>query len=116
MEARPTESIDVLAVYGDARPLGSQGSPDKYEKIRANTAGVGGVGPAVARGNIGGNARGNVRGNAGRNAGGNDGGNVGGNIAPQVRGCTYKTFLAYNPHSFSETKGILGLSRWFEKL
>nr|GEW34839.1 hypothetical protein [Tanacetum cinerariifolium]GFA12949.1 hypothetical protein [Tanacetum cinerariifolium] len=28
VEARPSESIDVLAVYGDARPARSQGPPD----------------------------------------------------------------------------------------
>ncbi|GKC73660.1 hypothetical protein Tco_1119543 [Tanacetum coccineum] len=28
MEARPSKSINVLAVYGDARPAGSQGLPD----------------------------------------------------------------------------------------
>ncbi|GKE25764.1 hypothetical protein Tco_1441148, partial [Tanacetum coccineum] len=28
MEARPSDSIDVLAVYGESRPQGSQGLPD----------------------------------------------------------------------------------------
>ncbi|GJS95041.1 putative reverse transcriptase domain-containing protein [Tanacetum coccineum] len=29
-----------------------------------------------------------------------------GNVGPEVRGCTYKIFLNYNPHKFSGTKGI----------
>nr|GEX82977.1 hypothetical protein [Tanacetum cinerariifolium] len=41
---------------------------------------------------------------------------VGGNVAPEVRGCTYKNFLNYNPHTVSETKGAVGLSVWFKKL
>ncbi|GJS54764.1 putative reverse transcriptase domain-containing protein [Tanacetum coccineum] len=55
---------------------------------------------------------GNAEGNDGGNAGGNAGGNVGGNVALEVRGCTYKTFLACNPHTFSGSKGIVGLSRY----
>ncbi|GKB50483.1 hypothetical protein Tco_0901236 [Tanacetum coccineum] len=44
-------------------------------------------------------------------------GNVaGGNVAPEVRGCSYKNFLNCIPHDFSGTKGVVGLSRWFEKL
>ncbi|GJX06035.1 hypothetical protein Tco_0193967 [Tanacetum coccineum] len=84
----------------------------KYEINQATTTGTSGAGPVVA----GGNAGGNVGGNVGGNTGGNAGGNAGGNIAPEVRGCTYNTFLACNPHTFSGTKGIVGLSRWFEKL
>ncbi|GKB35525.1 hypothetical protein Tco_0880467 [Tanacetum coccineum] len=86
-EARPTESIDVLVVYGDARPLEPQG-------------------PSDARGNArvaGGNARG-------------AGGNIVGNVAPEVRGCTYKTLLGRNTLTFSETEGTVGLSRWIEKI
>ncbi|GJV74575.1 hypothetical protein Tco_1506159 [Tanacetum coccineum] len=74
----------------------------KYEANRANAAeaATDGVGPTVAGGNI----RGNTRGNAG------------GNVAPKVHRCTYNTLLACNPHTFNETEGIVGLSRWFEKL
>nr|GEY16722.1 reverse transcriptase domain-containing protein [Tanacetum cinerariifolium] len=41
---------------------------------------------------------------------------AGGNAAPEVHGCTYQSFLNYNPHTFSETEGAVGFSRWFEKL
>ncbi|GJT47800.1 hypothetical protein Tco_0973957 [Tanacetum coccineum] len=43
-------------------------------------------------------------------------GNAGGGIAPEVRGCSYKTFLNYKPHSFNGTEGVVGLSCWFEKM
>ncbi|GKG40182.1 hypothetical protein Tco_0466959, partial [Tanacetum coccineum] len=43
-------------------------------------------------------------------------GNAGGYIAPEVRGCSYKTFLNCKPHSFNRTKKVVGLSRWFEKM
>ncbi|GJU09540.1 putative reverse transcriptase domain-containing protein [Tanacetum coccineum] len=97
----------------EQRTPGPQGSSN-------GSTGAYAVGPSVAGGNAGGNARGNVGGNVGGkvggNAGGNAGGNDGGNIAPEVHGCTYKTFLAYNPHTFSGTEAMVGLSRWFEKL
>ncbi|GJW02576.1 hypothetical protein Tco_1561432 [Tanacetum coccineum] len=67
----------------------------KYERNRANLEGAGGAGE-------------NVRG-AGT-------GNAGGNIVPEVHGCSYKTFLNYKPHSFKGTKGVVGLSRRFEKM
>nr|GEY45012.1 hypothetical protein [Tanacetum cinerariifolium]GEY71947.1 hypothetical protein [Tanacetum cinerariifolium] len=86
----------------------------EYEANWANAtrAVAGGVGPAIAGGNIGGNGGGNTRGNAGGNAEGN----AGGNVAPKVYGCTYKTLLACNPHTFNEIEGIVGLSKWFKKL
>ncbi|GJR47486.1 putative reverse transcriptase domain-containing protein [Tanacetum coccineum] len=31
-------------------------------------------------------------------------------------GCSYKTFLNCKPHSFNGTEGVVGLSRWFEKM
>nr|GEU94643.1 hypothetical protein [Tanacetum cinerariifolium] len=68
-------------------------------------------------GNVGGNGNGN--GNVGGNGNGNR--NVGGNgynfrgFMP-ARECTYQYFLNYQPLSFNRTKGVVGLTRWFEKL
>ncbi|GJV28355.1 hypothetical protein Tco_1384803 [Tanacetum coccineum] len=115
----PSERIDVLAVYGDARFSESQGPPDgsltmpprrlrqrvverlvtnrvakviaEYKRNRANLGGTGGVGGARA-------------------------GNAGGNIAPEARRCTYKAFLGCNPITFNRTEGAVGLSIWIEKL
>ncbi|XP_071688488.1 uncharacterized protein [Rutidosis leptorrhynchoides] len=40
--------------------------------------------------------------------------NVNTNTTPA--GCTYKTFLSCETHSFNGTEGPVGLTRWFEKL
>ncbi|GKB96431.1 hypothetical protein Tco_0982568 [Tanacetum coccineum] len=50
------------------------------------------------------------------NAGGSGPANAGGDNAPEVLGCSYKTFLNCKPHSFNRTKGVVRLSRWFEKM
>ncbi|GKE16619.1 putative reverse transcriptase domain-containing protein, partial [Tanacetum coccineum] len=35
---------------------------------------------------------------------------------PVARECTFQDFLKYKPHNFSGTEGIVGLTRWFEKM
>ncbi|GKC81105.1 hypothetical protein Tco_1136822 [Tanacetum coccineum] len=93
MEARPSDSIDVLAFYGTAQPPEPRRPPDaeaieEYERSRANLENAGGSGPE----------------------------NVGGVVAPDVYGCLYKTFLNCKPHSFNGTEGVVGLSHWFKKM
>ncbi|GKB99763.1 hypothetical protein Tco_0985900, partial [Tanacetum coccineum] len=74
----------------------------QHEANRANAAGADGPAGAGASGPA--------------EAAGLAGGVAGGNVAPEVRGCTYKSFLNCNPYTFSGTKGVVRLSRWFEKL
>ncbi|GKE18396.1 putative reverse transcriptase domain-containing protein [Tanacetum coccineum] len=50
-------------------------------------------------------------GRSGRNPG-----NTRGNVAQAVHGCSYKTFLNCQPHKFNGTEGVVGLSRWYEKM
>ncbi|GJZ00641.1 hypothetical protein Tco_0518070, partial [Tanacetum coccineum] len=50
------------------------------------------------------------------NTGGSRPANVGGVVAPNVHGCTYKTFMNGKPHPFNATEGVVGLRRWFEKV
>ncbi|GKB55481.1 putative reverse transcriptase domain-containing protein, partial [Tanacetum coccineum] len=50
------------------------------------------------------------------NAGGSGSTNIGGTVAPDVQGCSYKTFINCKPHSFNGTEGVVGLKRWFEKM
>ncbi|GKC31710.1 putative reverse transcriptase domain-containing protein [Tanacetum coccineum] len=50
------------------------------------------------------------------NTGGSGSANTGGTVAPDVQGCSYKTFINGKPHSFSGTEGVVGLKRWFEKM
>ncbi|GKE61578.1 hypothetical protein Tco_1511945 [Tanacetum coccineum] len=42
--------------------------------------------------------------------------NTGGTVAPDVHGCSYKTFTNGKPHTFNGTEGVVGLKRWFEKM
>ncbi|GKC46805.1 hypothetical protein Tco_1064527 [Tanacetum coccineum] len=128
MEARPSESIDVLAVYGDAKRLEPQGPPDvsgRYtdgtlpprrlrrrvvERLVANRVAEAiakyernRTNPEGARG-----ARENTGGTGGnaRGAGGFEAGNAEGIVAPEGRGCSYKTFLNCKPYSFNGTEGL----------
>ncbi|GJX86503.1 reverse transcriptase domain-containing protein [Tanacetum coccineum] len=50
------------------------------------------------------------------NAGGSGSANTEGTVAPEMHGCSYKTFTNGKPHSFSGTEGVVGLKRWFEKI
>nr|GEU54970.1 hypothetical protein [Tanacetum cinerariifolium] len=64
-----------------------------------------------------GNGNGNNGGNGGnRNEGnGNHAMNYGG-FMPMARECTFQDFLKCKLHDFSGTEGIVGLTRWFEKI
>ncbi|GKA37411.1 putative reverse transcriptase domain-containing protein [Tanacetum coccineum] len=64
----------------------------------------------------GGNGNGNGgNGNGNGNRNGNHGMNFGG-FMPVARECTFQDFLKCKPHNFSGTEGIVGLTRWFEKM
>ncbi|GJS21425.1 putative reverse transcriptase domain-containing protein [Tanacetum coccineum] len=61
----------------------------------------------------GGNGENRNGGNGHRN--GNHGMNYGG-FMPVARECTFQDFLKCKPHNFSGTEGVVGLTRWFEKM
>ncbi|GJY49715.1 putative reverse transcriptase domain-containing protein [Tanacetum coccineum] len=68
-------------------------------------------------GENGGNGNGN--GGNGENGNGNRNGNHGmnyGGFMPVARECTFQDFLKCKPHNFSGTEGVVGLTRWFEKM
>ncbi|GJY37427.1 putative reverse transcriptase domain-containing protein [Tanacetum coccineum] len=60
----------------------------EYERNRTNPENAGGFGPA----------------------------NAGGVVAPDVQGCSYKTFLNSKPHTINGTEGVVELKPWFEKI
>ncbi|GJX45339.1 reverse transcriptase domain-containing protein, partial [Tanacetum coccineum] len=71
------------------------------------------------RGNGNGGNRGNGNGRNGENIDGNRNGNHGmnyGGFMLVARECTFLDFLKCKPHNFSGTKGVVGLTRWFEKM
>nr|GEZ47957.1 putative reverse transcriptase domain-containing protein [Tanacetum cinerariifolium] len=65
----------------------------------------------------GGNENGDNEGNEneGNRGNGNHGMNYGG-FMPMARECTFQDFLKCKPHAFSGRKGVVGLTRWFEKM
>ncbi|GJZ27246.1 putative reverse transcriptase domain-containing protein [Tanacetum coccineum] len=71
-------------------------------------------------GENGGNGNGgNGNGGNGENGNGNRNGNHGmnyGGFMPVARECTFQDFLKCKPHNFSGTDGVVGLTRWFEKM
>ncbi|GKA20969.1 reverse transcriptase domain-containing protein [Tanacetum coccineum] len=71
------------------------------------------------RGNGNGGNRGNGNGGNVENRNGNRNGNHGmnyGGFMPVARECTFQDFLKCRPHNFSGTKGVVGLTRWVEKM
>ncbi|GKF65706.1 hypothetical protein Tco_0192223 [Tanacetum coccineum] len=70
-------------------------------------------------GGNGGNGNGGNRGNGNERNGENGNGNHGMNyegFMPVARECTFQDFLKCKPHNFSGTAGVVGLTRWFEKM
>ncbi|GJT30557.1 putative reverse transcriptase domain-containing protein [Tanacetum coccineum] len=63
----------------------------------------------------GGNGNGGNGENENRNRNGNHGMNYGGFMLV-ARECTFQDFLKCKPHNFSGTEGVVGLTRWFEKM
>ncbi|GJX52025.1 hypothetical protein Tco_0280394 [Tanacetum coccineum] len=71
-------------------------------------------GGVSGNGNGGGNGNGNDNGNGNGNRRGN-GFNFGG-FMPVAQECTYQEFLKCQPLNFNGTKGVIGLTCWFEKM
>ncbi|GKF55961.1 putative reverse transcriptase domain-containing protein [Tanacetum coccineum] len=71
-------------------------------------------------GDNGGNGNGgNGNGGNGENENGNRNRNHGmnyGGFMPMARECTFQDFLKCKPHNFSGIEGVVGLTRWFEKM
>ncbi|GKE06983.1 putative reverse transcriptase domain-containing protein, partial [Tanacetum coccineum] len=105
---RVAEEIEAREAAMNLKPLNESGDEQEGEN--------GGNGN---RGNGGNGNKENRNGNGGRNENGNNNGNHGmnyGGFMPVARECTFQDFLKYKPHNFSGTEGIVGLTRWFEKM
>ncbi|GJW97559.1 hypothetical protein Tco_0179367 [Tanacetum coccineum] len=79
------------------------------EEMEARENGGNGNGGNGGNGNGGNGENGN--GNRNRNHDMNYGG-----FMPVARECTFQDFLKCKPHNFSGTEGVVGLTRWFEKM
>ncbi|GJR97941.1 putative reverse transcriptase domain-containing protein [Tanacetum coccineum] len=103
---RVAEEMEAREAARTLEPLNENGDEQEGEN--------GGNGNGGNRGNgNGGNGENGNGGNGHRN--GNHGMNYGG-FMPVARECTFQDFLKCKPHNFSGTEGVVGLTRWFEKM
>ncbi|GJY42101.1 putative reverse transcriptase domain-containing protein [Tanacetum coccineum] len=89
-------------------PLNENGDEQEGENGGNGNGGNGGNGN-------GGNGNGGNGENGNGNRNGNHGMNYGG-FMPVARECTFQDFLKCKPQNFSGTEGVVGLTRWFEKM
>ncbi|GJU06767.1 putative reverse transcriptase domain-containing protein [Tanacetum coccineum] len=110
-DRRMAEALRVRDAVRNLRPL--MGDEVEQEEVGGN--GNGGNGD---RGNgNGGNGDGG-NGNGGNGNGNGNGGEYGYNFRGfmPARECTYQDFLKCQPLNFNGTEGVVGLTRWFEKM
>ncbi|GJS91089.1 putative reverse transcriptase domain-containing protein [Tanacetum coccineum] len=106
---RVAEEMEAREAAMNLEPMNENG--DEQE---GGNGGNGGNGNGGNRGNgNGGNGENRNGGNGHRN--GNHGMNYGG-FMPVARECTFQDFLKCKPQNFSGTEGVVGLTRWFEKM
>ncbi|GJY57783.1 putative reverse transcriptase domain-containing protein [Tanacetum coccineum] len=115
-DRRMAEALRVRDAVRNLGPL--MGDEVEQEEVGGNGNGGNGDG---GNGN-GGNGNGG-NGNGGNGNGGNGNGNGnGGEYGYNFRGfmpareCTYQDFLKCQPLNFNGTEGVVGLTRWFEKM
>ncbi|GJR50993.1 putative reverse transcriptase domain-containing protein, partial [Tanacetum coccineum] len=100
---RVAEEMEAREAARTLEPLNENGDEQEGENRGNGNGGNGGNGN---RGNAE-NGNGNRNGNHGMNYGG---------FMPVARECTFQDFLKCKPHNFSGTEGVVGLTRWFEKM
>ncbi|GJS84990.1 hypothetical protein Tco_0751531 [Tanacetum coccineum] len=105
---RVAEEMEAREAARTLEPLNENGDEQEGEN--------GGNGNGGNRGNgNGGNGNGGNGENGNGNRNGNHGMNYGG-FMPVARECTFQDFLKCKPQNFSGTEGVVGLTRWFEKM
>nr|GEV54086.1 putative reverse transcriptase domain-containing protein [Tanacetum cinerariifolium] len=108
---RVAEEIEACEAVMNLIPLNKNGDEQEGENGGNGNEGNGGNGNGGNRGNRDERNGENRNGNRNRNHGMNYGG-----FMPVAQECTFQDFLKCKPHNFSRTKGIVGLTRWFEKM
>ncbi|GKE57805.1 hypothetical protein Tco_1496990, partial [Tanacetum coccineum] len=106
---RVAEEMKARESTMNLEPLNESGDEQEGENGGNGNGGNEGNG----NGGNGGNRNGGRNGNGNRNR--NHGMNYGG-FMPVGRECTFQNFLKCKPHNFSGTEGVVGLTRWFEKM
>ncbi|GKB48781.1 putative reverse transcriptase domain-containing protein [Tanacetum coccineum] len=110
---------EALAAYEETRAANALEAESQSQNGSDGDNGNGGNGNG--RNRNGGNRNGE-NGNGGNGNGGNRNGRNGNpnengrGDRPVVRECTYQDFIKCQPLNFKGTKGVVGLTRWFEKM
>ncbi|GJX86260.1 putative reverse transcriptase domain-containing protein [Tanacetum coccineum] len=104
------EEFEELVTRRVAEEIEAREAARTLEPLNENVDEQEGENGGNGNGGNGGNGNG---GNGNRN--GNHGMNYGG-FMPVARECTFQDFLKCKPHNFSGTEGVVGLTRWFEKM
>ncbi|GKB88519.1 putative reverse transcriptase domain-containing protein [Tanacetum coccineum] len=107
------KNLEPLAEGGDEQ--GGENGVDYEGGNRGGDGNGNGNGGVNRNGNGGGNGNGNGNGNGGGNGYKNHNVNFGG-FMPVARECTYQDFLKCQPLNFKGAEGVVGLTRWFEKM
>nr|GEY76980.1 hypothetical protein [Tanacetum cinerariifolium] len=111
---RVAKEIEAREAAMNLEPLNENGEEQENENggnIGNKNRGNGGNGNEGNGGNGNGRNGENKNGNKNRNHGINYGG-----FMPVARECTFQDFLNCKPYNFSRTEGVVGLTRWFEKM
>nr|GEY88315.1 hypothetical protein [Tanacetum cinerariifolium] len=111
------EEVEELVARRVANEMEAREAARNLKTLNENANELEGENGGNGNGENGGNRNGGNGGNGnGRNGeNGNHGMNYGG-FMPMARECTFLDFLKCKPHTFSGTEGIVGLTRWFEKM
>ncbi|GKC20621.1 putative reverse transcriptase domain-containing protein [Tanacetum coccineum] len=106
----------ALRVRDAVRNLGPLMGDDDEQEVNGNR-GNGDGGNGNGRNGNGGNGN-EENGNRGNKNGNGNGGEYGYNFRGfmPARECTYQDFLKCQPLNFNGTEGVVGLTRWFEKM
>ncbi|GJV68492.1 putative reverse transcriptase domain-containing protein [Tanacetum coccineum] len=97
------EEMEAREAARTLEPMNENGDEQEGKNVGNGNRGNGGNG----NGGNGENGNGNRNGNHGMNYGG---------FMPVARECTFQDFLKCKPQNFSGTKGVVGLTHWFEKM
>ncbi|GJY33515.1 putative reverse transcriptase domain-containing protein [Tanacetum coccineum] len=109
------EDIEDLVTRRVAKEMEAREAAMNLEPLNENGDEQEGENGGNGNGGNGGNGNGGNGENGNGNRNGNHGMNYGG-FMPVARECTFQDFLKCKPHNFSGTEGVVGLTRWFEKM
>ncbi|GKA84545.1 putative reverse transcriptase domain-containing protein [Tanacetum coccineum] len=111
---RVTEEMEAREAAMNLEPL-KENEDEQEGRNRGNRGNENRGNRGNENGGNGGNGNGGNEENGNGNRNGNHGKNYGG-FMPVARQCTFQDFLKCKLHNFSRTEGVVGLTRWFEKI